>query len=323
MRILVASKIDPDALATLRERHDVDVAIGVAGDALAERMADREALVFRSGVAIDEALLDRARSLRLIVRAGSGLDNLDLRSVEARGITLQRIPGPGARAVAEMTFALFLALARQVPVADRLLREGHWAKSELVGWNLGGKTLGVVGLGSIGSTVARLGLGWDMRVVGCVERSGPDRTAAFAAQGIELLPLHDVLAASDFVSVHVPLDTSTRGMIGAAELGLMRPGSFLVNIARGGVVDEAALLAALLAGDRPAGAGLDVHVAEGEGKVSPLAGLPNVILTPHIGASTVDAQREIGAEIVRIVDEAAVSPSVATAAAGPAAEARR
>ena len=192
-----------------------------------------------------------------------------------------------------------------------------------MGWNLGGKTLGVVGLGSIGSTVARLGRGWDMRVVGCVERPGPTRAATFAAQGIELMDLHDVLAASDFVSVHVPLDASTRGLIGAAELGRMRPGSFLVNIARGGVVDEAALLAALQAGDRPAGAGLDVHVAEGEGKVSPLAALPNVVLTPHIGASTVDAQREIGTEIVRIVDEAAASPSVATATAGPAAEARR
>jgi D-3-phosphoglycerate dehydrogenase len=304
MRILVASKIDPDALATLQATHDVDVAIGVAGEALAARMGDREALVFRSGVSIDEDLLDRAPALRHIVRAGSGLDNLDLASVAARGITLQRIPGPGARAVAEMTFALFLALARQVPVADRLLREGRWAKNDLVGWNLGGKTLGVVGLGSIGTTVARLGRAWDMRVIGCVERPDPRREDAFAAEGIQLGSFHEVLAESDFVSVHVPLDATTRGLIGASELMRMRPGSFLVNIARGGVVDEAALLAALRSGERPAGAGLDVHVAEGEGKVSPLAGLPNVVLTPHIGATTVDAQREIGAEIVRLIDAA-------------------
>jgi D-3-phosphoglycerate dehydrogenase len=211
MRVLVASKIDPDALATLRAAHDVDVAVGATGEDLAARMADREALVFRSGVTIDEALLDRATSLRLIVRAGSGLDNLDLAMVKARGIALHRIPGPGARAVAEMTFALFLALARQLRVADSLLREGHWAKNDIVAWNLGGKTLGIVGLGSIGSTVARLGRAWDMDVVGCVERPGPDREAAFAAEGIRLAPFHEVLAESDFVSVHVPLDASTRG----------------------------------------------------------------------------------------------------------------
>jgi D-3-phosphoglycerate dehydrogenase len=314
MRILVASKIDPDALATLRASHDVDVAVGATGEDLAARMADREALVFRSGVTIDEALLDRATALRLIVRAGSGLDNLDLAMVKARGIALHRIPGPGARAVAEMTFALFLALARQLRLADSLLREGHWAKNDIVAWNLGGKTLGIVGLGSIGSTVARLGRAWDMDVVGCVERPDAAREAAFAADGIRLASFHEVLTESDFVSVHVPLDASTRGLIGAAELVRMRPGSFLVNIARGGIVDEDALLAALRSGERPAGAALDVHVAEGEGKISPLAGLPNVILTPHIGATTVDAQREIGAEIVRLV-EAADGPDHGTAGA--------
>lgn len=307
MKILVASKIDPAALETLRARHDVDLAMGVPRPELEARMTDREVLVFRSGVAIDEALIDRAPELRLIIRAGSGLDNLDVAAVEARGVSIRRIPGPGARAVAEMTFALFLGLARQVLVADRLLREGRWAKNDLVGWNLGGKTLGVVGLGSIGSTVARLGRAWDMQVIGCVERPSPERAAAFAADGIALAALDDVLAASDFVSVHVPLDADTRGLIGASELARMRPGSFLVNIARGGVVDEAALLEALRTGERPAAAALDVHVAEGEGKISPLAGLSNVIVTPHIGASTVDAQREIGAEIVRIVDEAAGS----------------
>jgi D-3-phosphoglycerate dehydrogenase / 2-oxoglutarate reductase len=307
VKILVASKIDPGAVETLRARHDVDVAVGVDRTELEGRIADREALVFRSGVSIDEDLLDRAPRLRIIVRAGSGLDNLDLDMVEARGIRLHRIPGPGARAVAELTFALFLALARQVLVADRLLREGQWAKNDLVGWNLGGKTLGIVGLGSIGSTVARLGRAWDMQVIGCVERPSPERAAAFEAAGIRLTGLDDVLAESDFLSLHVPLGPDTRGLIGATRLARMRRGSFLVNIARGGVVDEVALLDALRSGDRPAGAALDVHVNEGEGKVSPLAALQNVILTPHVGATTVDAQREIGAEIVRIVDDADAS----------------
>jgi D-3-phosphoglycerate dehydrogenase len=309
MRILVASKIDKDALATLQATHDVVTAVGASRPELEHLMADREALVFRSGLDIDRALLDAAPRLRTIVRAGSGLDNLDLAEVHARGIHLQRIPGPGARAVAEMTFALFLGLARQVVLVDRLLREGHWAKNEVTGWNLGGKTLGVVGLGSIGSTVARLGAGWEMRVIGCVSRPDAEREAGFATQGIELLSLDEVLKRSDFLSIHVPLGPETRGLIGRAELARMKPGSILVNIARGGVVDEAALLDALTAGERPAAAGLDVHVAEGEGKISPLAALPNVIVTPHIGATTVDAQREIGVEIVRIIEDRARSAS--------------
>ena len=316
MNILIASKIDADAVERLRAEHDVVVAIGAPRDELERLIADREVLIFRSGVDIDEALLDRAARLRLIVRAGSGLDNLDVRSVAARGIDLQRVPGPGARAVADLTFALFLGLARQVLVADRLLRDGHWAKSEIVGYNLGGKTLGIVGLGSIGTTAARLGLGWGMRVIGCVERPSAERHDRFAAEGIELVSLPEVLAAADFVSLHVPLDDDTRGMIGRKQLALMRPTSILVNISRGGVVDETALLEALQGDRGPAAAGLDVHVAEGEGKVSPLASLPNVILTPHIGASTVDAQRQIGVEIVRIVGE--LSGSAVTAAAGVA-----
>jgi len=309
MRILIASKIDPDAIATLSARHDVVTAIGAARPELERLMVDREALVFRSGLDIDRALLDAAPQLTTIVRAGSGLDNLDLAAVQARGIHLQRIPGPGARAVAELTFALFLGLARQVLIVDQQLRTGHWAKNEVVGWNLGGKTLGIVGLGSIGSTVARLGQGWDMRVVGCVDHPSPERTAKFAARDIELLTLEEVLEQSDFVSVHVPLGPDTRGLIGRAELARMKPRSFLVNIARGGVVDEAALLEALTNGERPTGAGLDVHVAEGEGKISPLAELPNVIVTPHIGATTVDAQREIGVEIVSIIEDRARSAS--------------
>ncbi|HSL75347.1 MAG TPA: hydroxyacid dehydrogenase [Candidatus Limnocylindrales bacterium] len=307
MRILVASKIDPDALAALQAAHDVVVAVGAPRAELEAAMADRQALVFRSGLDIDRALLDSAPQLHTIVRAGSGLDNLDLEAVTGRGIHLQRIPGPGARAVAELTFALFLGLARQVVEVDRLLRSGHWAKNEVVGWNLGGKTLGIIGMGSIGSTVARLGLGWGMEVIGCVDHPSPDRAGRFAENGMDLVSMAEVLERSDFVSIHVPLGPSTRGLIGAAELAAMKRGSFLVNIARGGVVDEAALFAALTEGDRPAGAALDVHVAEGQGKISPLASLPNVILTPHIGATTVDAQREIGVEIVRIIDERAAA----------------
>ena len=302
MRILVASPIDKDALEELKGRHDVVAAFGAPEDELRRLAVDREAIIFRSGVSISSEVLAAATGLRLLVRAGSGLDNLDLDQVRRRGIDLRRVPGPGAQAVAELTFGLMLSLARGITLGDRLLRQGHWAKSELVGYNLTGKTLGIVGLGSIGTRVAALGAAWGMRPIGVVETPSPERAAEFATHGIELTTLDGVLAAADFLTIHVPLGERTRGMIGAAELARVKPGVFLVNAARGGVVDETALLAELQPGGRVRGAGLDVHVNEGEGKVSPLASLPNVVLTPHVGASTVDAQREIGREVVAIVD---------------------
>jgi D-3-phosphoglycerate dehydrogenase / 2-oxoglutarate reductase len=301
MRILIASQIAPAALALLQERHDVRLAIGASEPDLAAAAADREAVVFRSGVSLGPAVL-AAPDLRLLVRAGSGLDNLDLATVRARSIELVRIPGPGAQAVAELTFGLMIALARGIVIADRSLREAHWVKSQLVGYNLRGKRLGIVGLGSIGSRVATLGLAWEMRPIGVVEHPSVDRAVSFAERGIDLADLDQVLEESDFVSLHVPLSELTRGMIGARELARMKPGAFLVNIARGGVVDEAALLEALQPGGRLRGAALDVHVAEGEGKRSPLADLPNVVLTPHIGAQTIDAQEEIGREVVAIIN---------------------
>lgn len=301
MRLLIASRLDEDAEKVLRTRHDVVRCIGASEPELAERARDRQAIVFRSGVTLGSSVLE-APALRLLVRAGSGLDNLDMGTVTARGIELQRVPGPGAQAVAEMTFAHMLGLARQLPLADRLLRQGRWAKGELDAYNLHGKTLGIIGLGSIGMRVAELGAAWGMQVLGCVGNPSESRRRAYADQGIQLLPdCGAVLERADFVSVHVPLDDGTRGMIGTAELRRMKPTGFLVNIARGGVVDEDALLEALREG-RLSGAGLDVHVREGEGQVSPLAELPNVILTPHIGAATIDAQREIGRIVVDIVD---------------------
>jgi phosphoglycerate dehydrogenase-like enzyme len=195
-----------------------------------------------------------------------------------------------------------LTLARQVNKADQLLRQGHWAKSEIRGYNLTGKTLGVVGLGSIGTRVAELGIAWGMRAIGCVEHGGRQRELEYAKLGIELVPdCADVFRQADFVTIHVPLSDATRGLVDAGAIQQMKPTAFLINMARGGIVDEAALLDALREG-RLAGAGLDVHEREGEGLRSPLAELPNVSLTPHIGAMTIDAQREIGRQVVEIVD---------------------
>jgi D-3-phosphoglycerate dehydrogenase len=312
-RILVASQLAPSALASLQAGHDVTLAIGASEEALAEAAADREAIVFRSGVSIGPGVL-AAPDLRLLVRAGSGLDNLDLATVRDRGIELVRIPGPGAQAVAELTLGLMIALARQVVRADRSLRDAHWIKSELVGYNLRDKRLGIVGMGSIGTRVAQLGQAWGMHPVGVVEHPSAERARRFEQDGIELSTLDDVLATSDFLSIHTPLNEATRGLIGAAELAKVKPGAFLVNIARGGVVDETALAEALGPGGPLRGAALDVHVAEGEGKRSPLADLPNVVLTPHIGAQTVDAQEEIGREVVAIFAARAAAPGSPTGA---------
>jgi phosphoglycerate dehydrogenase-like enzyme/thymidylate kinase len=315
VRILIASAICPDAVTQLRRDHDVVCAFGAAGDRLKALVADREVLVFRSGVTIDADLMGRAPDLKLLIRAGSGLDNLDLGYAAQRGIRLMRIPEPGARAVAELSFGLMLGLARQILLADQALRQGRWLKNDLEGHLLGGKTLGILGAGNIGSLVGRMAAAWDMRVLACVAHPTPERAAEFARQGMRLTSLDEMLADADFLSVHVPLSDATRNLVDAGTLARMKRGSFIVNLARGGVVNEAALLSALQSGHLR-GAGLDVHEQEGPGRVSPLAGLANVLLTPHIGASTVDTQRAIGERVLEIVAASAAAPGSADSTGG-------
>jgi len=301
MKILIASKIYSSSIEKLRENHEVICAFGADTETLKSLIPGCDILIFRSGVEINADVMSASSALKLLLRAGSGVDNLDLDYINQQGLRLVRIPGPGAKAVAEMTFAMMLALSRSLMEADRLTRQGHWAKNELTGYLLTGKTLGVIGAGNIGSLVGRMGVAWGMKVLACVEHSSLDRAHEFEAMGMELTTVDRVLAESDFVSVHVPLKPSTRNFIDKEALSKMKPGAYLVNIARGGVVDEAALCEALSDG-RLGGAGVDVHQKEGEGQVSPLAQFKNVILTPHIGASTVDSQREIGEIVLETVD---------------------
>lgn len=301
MKILVASTLDPDALNSLRAQHDVVSEVRPGPTRLHELLPDQEAVILRSGVQLDREALKRAPHLRLVIRAGSGLDNIDQDYLFEHGIRLERIPGPAARSVAEMSFGLMLAVYRRIAEADRSMRRAEWRKSQLFGRTLDEKTLGIVGLGNIGRRVAELGVAWGMNVIGCVERPSPSVSARLAKGKVELLAFPDVLARADVVSIHVPLQESTRGLIGEKELAMMKTDAVLIHMARGGVVDEAALLDALLT-KRLAGAGVDVHVREGEGLRSPLADLENVVLTPHLGSTTVDTQRAIGKEVLRIVD---------------------
>lgn len=298
MRVLIASKISPDALDALADEHEIVQAVGATSSDLADAIAGCEALVFRSGVQINAQVLDAADSLRVIVRAGSGYDNIDLDRLATMRMRFVRIPGPGAKAVAELAFTMMLALARQLRWADREWRQGNWVKPQADGRLLTGRTLGIVGAGNIGSRTGALGAAWGMTVVGCVEHETPAAEASLAASGIRMAPFEEVISSADFISVHVPLHESTFGLIDAAVIASMTPGAILVNLSRGGVVDESALRKALESGHL-AGAGLDVHAAEGDGRISPLADLENVILTPHIGAATLDSQQEIGELIVK------------------------
>lgn len=313
MKILIVSSIYPDAIETLREDHDV-VCVFNANDAeFKEAIVDREAVIMRSGVQLTADVMNCAPDLKLILRAGSGFDNIDVNHVDEVGLRLIRIPGPGAKAVAEMSFAFMLALARNIMEADRLTRQGHWAKHQLTGELLTGKRLGIVGAGNIGTRVGQLGVAWGMEAIGCVEPATPEEAARLQAEGIRMTDFEEVISTSDFISIHVPLSEQTRDLVDAEELAMMKEGAYLVNLARGGVVNEHALHNALTSGHL-AGAGVDVHANEGEGKISPLADLPNVILTPHIGAGTIDSQREIGEIIIETVTAFEVEQAMAVAA---------
>jgi D-3-phosphoglycerate dehydrogenase len=301
VKILLASSIDPGAIKALEKDHDVVRAFNAPEAQLVELVRDREAVIFRSGVTISAAVLDAGPNLELLLRAGSGLDNIDVAHAQGRGVQIVRVPGSSAQPVAELTFGLLLGLVRKVALADRLLRDGHWPKAQLGGPLLAGKTLGIVGAGRIGSRVGEMGAAWGMRAIGCVDRPTPAVAAALSERGVTLSDFETVIAEADFLSLHLPLDEKTHHIVGARVLSHMKDGSFLVNMARGGVVDEQALYTELTEGDRVLGAALDVHELEGEGVMSPLAALPNVVLTPHIGAMAWDSQRLIGERVVELV----------------------
>lgn len=312
MNILIASSIDSETIEALSAQHNVFCAFNASEEVLKSRIKDCGILICRSGVQITGEVMACAPNLKLLIRAGSGLDNIDMDYVRSHDIRMIRIPGPGARAVAEMTFALMLAVARNVLEADRLLRQGHWAKREMTGYSLNGKILGIIGAGNIGSRVGQMGAAWDMEVIGCVEYPSPAVAADLREDGIRLVDCNEVLARSDFLCLHVPLHASTRHLINAEVLARMKHGAFLINLARGGVVDEVALHKALAEGHLR-GAALDVHEREGDGKLSPLAALPNVILTPHIGANTFDAQRQIGEIVIEAIDQFMAEPTAVLA----------
>ena len=296
-RALIADPLGPAAERLLLDAgFEVRKESGLAGDALVAALAGRQALLVRGQTKVTAEVLGRASGLRVIARAGAGVDNVDTKAAAAAGVAVYNAPGANAVSVAELTWGLVLALMRHIPEADATTRAGKWEKNRLAGLEVNGRTLGVVGLGFVGREVARLGVALGCRVLGF----DPDPAAAPHLVGVERVDMERALFEADIVSLHAPLSPATRHLLDAARIARMRRGAIVVNAARGGLIDEAALAAALASGHL-GGAALDVFEQEPPG-TSPLFALPNVVLTPHLGAATAEAQERaalMAAEAVR------------------------
>src|SRR5437870_88921 len=290
MKVIVADKISDRGVKLLKEQPGWNVVM-TTKDSLNAEIADADALIVRSATKVTVELLDRGRKLRAVGRAGVGVDNIDLDEATKRGVLVMSTPGGSSVSVAEHTFALLLALVRQLPRFDAAMREGRWEKSSS-GAEVRGKTLGLVGLGRIGSEVASRAEAFDMRVVAY----DPFISEAAARElSVELVPLEQLFAECDFISLHTAVSPQTRDMINALSIAKMKKGVRIVNAARGELINEADLAAAIKSG-HVAGAALDVF-AEEPPKNCPLIGLPNVITTPHVAGSTAEAQEELGTQV--------------------------
>jgi D-3-phosphoglycerate dehydrogenase len=291
-RILVTETIAEEGLAALRAVAEVDLRTNLDKAQLIEVLPTYDALIVRSATKVTAEVLAVAERLRVVGRAGTGVDNIDVEAATQRGILVVNAPAANSVAAAELTISFIMALARRLPQAHASLQGGKWERSKFMGFEVRGKTLGLIGLGRIGTEVARRARGLEMQILAYDPVVSTDRAAQL---GIALASLDDVLAQSDFVSVHVPLIDSTRHMVNAGRLAQMKPTAYLINAARGGIVDEAALADALNR-ERLAGAALDVFEQEPP-TASPLIGHPKVIATPHLGASTLEAQALAGVDV--------------------------
>jgi D-3-phosphoglycerate dehydrogenase len=295
LQVVVPEPIAERGLQLLREAGftviELTPAAAASGE-LAAALASAQALIVRSAVKVNAALLAAAPGLRVVGRAGVGVDNVDLRAAQARGIVVMNTPGGSSAAVAELTLGMMLALARHLPRAAASMRAGQWEKKALEGSELMGKTLGLLGFGRIAIEVARRARAFGMALI-AYDPATPLQAAR--QSGVELVDFDQVLARSDYLSLHLALSATAHNLLDASAFARMKPGVRLINCARGEVIDEAALEAALRSG-RVAAAALDVFQQEPPG-ASSLLELPNVIATPHLGASTQEAQERVGIAI--------------------------
>jgi D-3-phosphoglycerate dehydrogenase len=315
MKILVADSVSERAVEILREQESWDVVFlpKKTGANVAEEIQDADALIVRSATKVTSQLLAKAERLRVIGRAGTGVDNVDLDAATQKGVVVMNTPGGNAVSVAEHTLALLLSLARRIPQADALMKQGKWEKKKLEGMELRGKTLGLIGLGQIGSDVARLAKAFQMEIIAY----DPYVSSLLAGElDVKLGSIEDVFKSADFISLHCSATPETRHLVNARTLALAQPGLRIVNCARGELINEADLLSALECG-LVAGAGLDVFETEPP-KDSKLVSHPSVIATPHIAGSTEEAQEIVGIRIAEQVRDFLISGVARSAVNMPA-----
>lgn len=294
-RVLVTDKVALSGLYPLVEDDAFEV-VSVDDSSTPEfatALAEAEALIVRSATTVDADMLAAAPKLKAVGRAGVGVDNVDIPAASSSGVAVFNAPGGNTIAAAELTVGLLISVARKIPSAEASLRSGAWDRAAFKGVELKGKTLGLIGAGRIGGEVAVRAKAFGMDVVVYDPYLSEERASDL---GVDLVTLEEVIARSDFITIHVPLTDETRGLVGADLLKEMKETAFIVNAARGGIIDEVALAAALQAGEI-AGAALDVYETEPLPDDSPLRDAPNLVLTPHLGASTAEAQIGVATEV--------------------------
>ncbi|SDF03384.1 phosphoglycerate dehydrogenase [Sporolituus thermophilus] len=309
MRILVADPVSAEGVKLLEQHFEVDVRHKLPPEELIRVIPAYDALVVRSETKVTKAVIDAAANLKVIGRAGVGVDNIDVEAATKRGIIVLNAPEGNTVAATEHTMAMMLALARNIPQAHATMKAGEWQRSKFMGVELRGKTLGILGLGRIGAGVAKRAMAMEMTVLAYDPFINADNAKAL---GVELVELDEVLAAADFLTLHLPLTADTRGLLGQDAFKRMKRGVRIINCARGGIIDEGALAQALQDGI-VAGAAIDVFEKEPIDPNNPLLGLNNVVLTPHLGASTAEAQVGVAVDVARGIIAALRGEPVTTA----------
>ena len=292
--VLATDKVSTDGLFPLLEDDRFEVRVAESGTSeFDSALTKASGLIVRSATIVDAGMMDRGQTLAAIGRAGVGVDNIDLQAATERGIAVFNAPGGNTIAATEMTMAMILATVRKVPAADSSLRDGSWDRASFQGVQLEGKTLGLLGAGRIGAEVAIRCKAFGMRVI-AFDPYLPEERADMI--GVDLVSLEEVVTQGDVISLHVPLNEETRGMVSQEVLDRMKPTTYVVNVSRGGVIDEEALATALREGSI-AGAAIDVFETEPLPGDSPLLAVPNLVITPHLGASTAEAQVSVAVEV--------------------------
>lgn len=311
MKVLIADKLEQEGIDILKAEKEISVDFkpGVSPEDLVRLIKDYDALIIRSGTKVTKEVLHAGTRLRVVGRAGVGLDNIDIETASKRGIIVMNTPGGNTISTAEHTFSMLLSLSRNIPQATALLKKGEWNRNRFVGVELCGKTLGIIGLGRIGKEVAKRAAAFGMKVMACDPFLSKERAGQL---GIELVPLETLLKNADFITMHTPLTPETKYLLNEESLKKVKKGVRIINCARGGVIEEKALVKAIQEG-RVAGAALDVFEEEPPRNGNPLLSLGEVIVTPHLGASTEEAQINVAVEIAKQVRDALLGREILNA----------